>query len=263
MAYCCKCGIQLNDKAKFCPKCGHPTGISTKIKERKSLESEPIIEYKGTSSNSKDIIWVILAVLLIGIAGYYGIKQYKYMSQKQAEIQRQKENDEKVRKALGLDNYSRSLNLEEVNQEREAGSRHIEVDNNPCSSFYCLACLNQFVWEARNHYFDVPGIDVLYFYPVSKSEGYVSVTRHEPDYNSWYPTFSVKTNYRIIGDNSITFSASGVGGLRREPWATNYIMTIEKDGNEIRLVNHDNLYGKNYTIVYSQKKKPIEDPLSK
>ncbi len=39
-------------------------------------------------------------------------------------------------------------------------------------------------------------------------------------------------------------------------------MSIEKDGNEIRLVNHHNYYGDNYDIIYTQKKKPIEDPLS-
>ena len=94
MAYCRKCGTQLSEGAKFCPKCGHPTGISIETKEKNSFESEPVIDYTEEEEEStyslKKLLMTIAIIAVVGIAGYYGIKQYQYMSKKQAEIQRQK-----------------------------------------------------------------------------------------------------------------------------------------------------------------------------
>lgn len=151
--------------------------------------------------------------------------------------------------------------IKEKEEEEERERKRIEEENKPCNKFYNLASLDLYVWEARKHYFDVPGIDVLYFYPINKTEGYVSITRQEPDHKSWYPTHSLKTSYRIIGDNSISFSASGLGGLSRKPWSTNYNMIIEVWGNEIRLVNHHSVYGQAVSVTYSQRMIPLQDPL--
>ena len=151
--------------------------------------------------------------------------------------------------------------IKEKEEEEERERKRIEEENKPCNKFYNLASQNLFVWEARKHYFDVPGIDVLYFYPTNKTEGYVSVTRQSPDHKSWYPTHSLKTSYRIIGDNSISFSASGLGGLSRKPWSTQYNMNMEVLGDEIKLVNHHSVYGQSVSVTYSQQRIPLQDPL--
>ena len=146
-----------------------------------------------------------------------------------------------------------------IENQEEVERKRIEEENSPATKFYNIASQNYYVWEARNHHFDVLGVDVLYFYPVSKTEGLVSIIRQTPDYNSWYVTFSMKTNYRVVGNN-IIFSASGVWGrgIERTPWITNYNMTIEMDGNEIRLVNNQKPH---YETVYHQKRHPMKDPL--
>lgn len=45
MAYCCKCGTQLSDGAKFCPKCGNPCGNTsdTITDERRSSSKKPLL----------------------------------------------------------------------------------------------------------------------------------------------------------------------------------------------------------------------------
>ena len=35
MAFCKKCGNQVNDQAKFCNKCGTPHEVNTRYAERK------------------------------------------------------------------------------------------------------------------------------------------------------------------------------------------------------------------------------------
>ena len=30
MAYCVNCGAEMLENAKFCQKCGHPTGVNTR-----------------------------------------------------------------------------------------------------------------------------------------------------------------------------------------------------------------------------------------
>ena len=63
MAYCNKCGTQLSDGAKFCPKCGNPCGDSTdNITEDSS----------STSKKSLIITLAVVAVLaLIGGSWYF------------------------------------------------------------------------------------------------------------------------------------------------------------------------------------------------
>ncbi len=157
MAYCRKCGTQLSEGAKFCPKCGHPTGISIETKEKNSFESEPVIDYTEEEEEStyslKKLLMTIAIIAVVGIAGYYGIKQYQYMSQKQAEIQRQKENDEKVKKALGLDNYSRSLNVEGLMEgEKSEKQKSHDVQETKESSIQYTMQLEEIANEINNVY---------------------------------------------------------------------------------------------------------------
>ena len=61
MAFCGKCGTQLNDGAKFCPKCGTPTQMSAKLgKEEISDEEELQVENEGEK-------WPIPMVAKVGL----------------------------------------------------------------------------------------------------------------------------------------------------------------------------------------------------
>ena len=42
MAFCTNCGCKLKEGAKFCSKCGHPTGIN------------PVVNQLGTQDNSQN-----------------------------------------------------------------------------------------------------------------------------------------------------------------------------------------------------------------
>ena len=75
MAYCSKCGTQLSDGTKFCPKCGNPIG-STQTKEKVSNNSsnnnlEPSNE-TSVQDNEKDSLstWEKIA---LGVAGFVAI----------------------------------------------------------------------------------------------------------------------------------------------------------------------------------------------
>ena len=62
-------------------------------------------------------------------------------------------------------------------------------------------------------------------------------------------------------NNTIVFTMSGVAGLSRdEPWSEQYVMDIENENGNIRLVNHEKS-GKN--VCFEQRIKPLEDPIKR
>lgn len=73
MAFCNKCGTQLSDGAKFCPKCGNPIE-STQTKKKVSKNSSNIIVHTendtSVQDNEKDCLstWEKIA---LGVAGLY------------------------------------------------------------------------------------------------------------------------------------------------------------------------------------------------
>ena len=73
MVYCSKCGTQLSDGAKFCPKCGNPLdGINTE-----DVGNDNIDDLADTpkSSYGKHLLVGVIALLLIG-GGWYGYQSY-------------------------------------------------------------------------------------------------------------------------------------------------------------------------------------------
>lgn len=73
MAYCNKCGTQLSDGAKFCPKCGNPLdGVNPEDVENDTIDS---LEDTPKSSPGKYLLIGIIALILIG-GGWYGYQLY-------------------------------------------------------------------------------------------------------------------------------------------------------------------------------------------
>jgi len=73
MAYCNKCGTQLSDGAKFCPKCGNPLdGVNTEDVGNDTIDSP---EDTPKSSYGKYLLIGIIALILIG-GGWYGYQLY-------------------------------------------------------------------------------------------------------------------------------------------------------------------------------------------
>ena len=81
MAFCSNCGNKLKLGTKFCPKCGHGTGVSYVSKDY--IEKEPI-HNTGISG-----IWVVLVLIIALCVGCFAFS--KCSKQKQAEIQKEKE----------------------------------------------------------------------------------------------------------------------------------------------------------------------------
>ena len=69
MAYCSKCGTQLSDGDKFCPKCGNPCGDSSyhTTEEGSSKSREPLFI----------TLAVIVVLVLIGGGWYFWNNQSK------------------------------------------------------------------------------------------------------------------------------------------------------------------------------------------
>ncbi len=83
--YCTQCGIQLNDQAKFCSDCGHPTSNNTYASQpafpRLSRPREDrkiagvcagFARYLGVDVTLVRLIWVVLAICppTVGLIAY-------------------------------------------------------------------------------------------------------------------------------------------------------------------------------------------------
>ena len=62
MAYCVKCGTQLSEGDKFCPKCGTPCDNVF----RQSVEAQVVEQKEPSKTLYKVLLAVILVIALIG-----------------------------------------------------------------------------------------------------------------------------------------------------------------------------------------------------
>ena len=103
MAYCGKCGIQLEDDAKFCPKCGAPVdGIEDVGK--KDVEDQEEIRIKRVI-----VAFAITIIFILGGIGYFNNKKTEeaakaqekkeeLIRQENERIQREREREEEKRR---------------------------------------------------------------------------------------------------------------------------------------------------------------------
>ena len=73
MAFCGKCGTQLSEGAKFCPKCGSPVGSKVGLSESTSnlVEKSPISSYSQKEGKSGNKIWKYAALVLCLLVFFY------------------------------------------------------------------------------------------------------------------------------------------------------------------------------------------------
>ena len=71
MSYCSKCGTQLVDGAKFCPKCGNAVGMGDKMFSRpnKMVNKRPKIENKSLTIAQKIALGISAIIAFIGLCG--------------------------------------------------------------------------------------------------------------------------------------------------------------------------------------------------
>lgn len=62
MAFCGNCGTQLNDGAKFCPKCGKAVGGDASILQQQESKSQQIYEDQGETGLN---IWMKIIIVLL------------------------------------------------------------------------------------------------------------------------------------------------------------------------------------------------------
>lgn len=67
MAYCSKCGTQLSDGAKFCPKCGNPTGSSETKEMAEENSANYCLELVSAGFAKLQVVKALREILDIGL----------------------------------------------------------------------------------------------------------------------------------------------------------------------------------------------------
>lgn len=114
MAFCSKCGNQILDNAKFCPKCGAPVAAPTGNEETRMYQQpaqqpyqQPYQQPVQSGKSNQTLLYVIigaLALLLLGGCIYYftskNNEQMEAMSQQMEQMeQKTQEMEEKAKAA--------------------------------------------------------------------------------------------------------------------------------------------------------------------
>lgn len=155
------------------------------------------------------------------------------------------------------------IKREEQEQKRleEEERRKWEEENKPSNRFYSFIENDSYVWEASVPYGAVKGnIDALYFEPVNKVAGKVSLVCFSSDFTSFSLKWSGNGNY-TINDNAIQFHVKNpivnISEADNDEWSETYMMIIENNGDGVRLVSEKT------NQIFTQKTKHIDNPMTK
>ena len=187
MAYCGKCGTQLSDGAKFCPKCGASVALETNDDK--------------TPSSKKIVISLVVSIIaLICIGGGF----YIYQQNKKEEIRKKEElrikAEEDAKKA------EERKRIEE--QKKEEERKKAEELATPIGVFYDTA-QKKHLWSSKTishkywvgngaqfFYFDL----AFFFYPSSKTTGQVSIYQYQDEDGQITFLSDKESRYEIIGN---------------------------------------------------------------
>lgn len=150
---------------------------------------------------------------------------------------------------------------EEREKKEEEERRRIEEENKPSNRFYSFIENGYYVWEASVPHGAVKGnIDALYFEPVNKAAGKVSLVCFSSDFTSFSLKWSGNGNY-TISDNAIQFTVKNplvnISEADNDEWSETYMMIIENEGDGVRLVSEKT------NQIFTQKTKHIDNPMTK
>ncbi len=236
--FCKKCGNERKGVEKFCSHCGHPFygNIEAMVGNQDSQEEIQ------TSSLKKWLVSLLIIIPLLLIGGYFvnnHIQEKKRIEKEQIE---KKQIEEKERAAA-----------------EEAERKRIEEENKPSNLFFNLISQNSNKWMTK------PAIDrgnvlsrvwCLYFYPISKTSGYVSVVNFSPDFSAYSRAYSCKVPY-TIQDDYIVFTARYTPDMAAYEF-DEFMLQIQRAGNNIRLVRTKNGRTQVFDVSYHGIKDPVK-----
>lgn len=210
MAYCNKCGTQLSDGAKFCPKCGNPNDDTTyndTAEERVSTSKKPLI-----------ITLVVLIIFALLGGGWYYLRGQN--SEDTIQIENKETQNEKLQEGgkLFLENfYSKAdkLSWEDLevyvrkNITKNALQDLIDGYDYECPEENCLA-LWMFFYEAGG---DLDSLINRSIDPVSSNTYLVTSTWGYSD-NS-YPSSDYRVRLGVVKEGE-TFKIDNIENVTEE-----------------------------------------------
>lgn len=219
MAYCGKCGAQLKEGAKFCPKCGQPTARNA---TNDFQNSEPLLgrnEEQG-KGKSKFVLLIIIFGLLIAPLYKEYIETLSMKAQREADMRAE----------------------EEARQRNEALTK-AEEESKPDKKFY--EYIKQgYVWES-NGQAGFNFLNVLYFYPINGTVGRVCLVAFDKGrLGGWSRAFSGYGNY-TVNENALDIDIEFVErfkfGWGKSSDRKRFLFKIEDNGYRLKRVGSNNL----------------------
>ena len=229
--FCKKCGQERKRTEKFCSHCGTPF-----FGNQTSLDLGEVAH--GSSLNKKLVFFLVLVPIIL-IGGYF-INDH-FQEKKRIE----KEQIEENKRA--------------VEEER----KRIEEENKPANLFYKTISQNNDVWKTKpaiDRGDEVSRVWCLFFYPMNKNCGQVSIVKFHPDFSAYSKAYSCKVPY-TIQDNYIIFTARFLPGHYGPPYESyefvEFMLEIQSTGNNVRLVRSKD----GRTQVFDVSSHNVKDPI--
>ena len=144
----------------------------------------------------------------------------------------------------------------------DSWDNEVEPDEiNPGERFYSFLESGSYVWEAPVPHGELKGnIDALFFVPVNKTVGKVSLVSFNRDFTSFSLRWSGNGSY-TISDNVVQFTVKNpirnISEGDNDEWSESYMLIIENDGDGVRLISEKSKQ------TFIQKSKHIDNPMTK
>ena len=244
MAYCGKCGAQLKEGAKFCPKCGQPTARNA---TNDFQNSEPLLgrnEEQG-KGKSKFVLLIIIFGLLIAPLYTEYIETLSKKAQREADKKAEEEADKRAQKA------------EWVRYQRGEASilTKAEEESKPDKKFY--EYIKQgYVWESNGGAYWPNYHYVLYFYPINGTAGRVCLVAFDNDYSHWTRITSGYGNY-IVNENALDIDIEFEEKFGNSSDRKKLLFKIEDNGNRLKRVG-SRFFGGDPIKKYLRYKNPLK-----
>lgn len=144
--FCTKCGTQINEGAKFCPKCGAPR----KGKTTENREPEKQVQKKAVGSTAViAFLAALIVLLLVGIGGgvYYFLT---HNDEQDIRVEVDEEEDEKSKD--GTENEPKNQTIDGINDEAEGVAKESDGDEmNPKDAAAVEESAEEYDWRNEQY----------------------------------------------------------------------------------------------------------------